>query len=147
MKIDGGCHCGKITYEAEIDPEKIAICHCTDCQTLSGTAFRTIAVAEDNSFKFLSGAPKIYVKISESGRGRQQAFCPDCGTPIYAAADEPSPTVHNIRAGSIRQRDQLVPKIQIWARSEQAWLGQLPQTKKVETQPTPGGAPADPQSR
>jgi len=21
MKIDGGCHCGKITYEAEIDPE------------------------------------------------------------------------------------------------------------------------------
>ena len=32
MKIDGGCHCGAITYEAEVDPEKTSICHCTDCQ-------------------------------------------------------------------------------------------------------------------
>jgi hypothetical protein len=36
MKIDGRCHCGYITYEAEIDPEKVMICHCADCQTLSG---------------------------------------------------------------------------------------------------------------
>ena len=37
MKIDGRCHCGCITYEAEIDPDKVMICHCTDCQTLSGS--------------------------------------------------------------------------------------------------------------
>ena len=28
MKIDGRCHRGCITYEAEIDPEKVLICHC-----------------------------------------------------------------------------------------------------------------------
>jgi hypothetical protein len=39
MKIDGGCHCGYITYEAEADPDKTSICHCTDCQHLTGTAF------------------------------------------------------------------------------------------------------------
>jgi hypothetical protein len=44
MKIDRRCHCGYITYEAEIDPEKVMICHCTDCQTLSGPAFRTVAL-------------------------------------------------------------------------------------------------------
>ena len=38
MKIDGGCHCGAIAYEAEVDPEKTSICHCTDCQQLTGTA-------------------------------------------------------------------------------------------------------------
>ena len=32
MKIDGGCHCGYITYEAEADPANAMICHCTDCQ-------------------------------------------------------------------------------------------------------------------
>jgi hypothetical protein len=42
MKIDGRCHCGNITFEAEVDPATAAICHCIDCQTLSGTAFRTI---------------------------------------------------------------------------------------------------------
>ena len=38
MKVDGGCHCGSITFEAEIDPDAVGICHCTDCQRLSGTA-------------------------------------------------------------------------------------------------------------
>ena len=40
MKIDGTCHCGNITYQAEIDPEQVYICHCTDCQSICGTAFR-----------------------------------------------------------------------------------------------------------
>ena len=35
MHVDGSCHCGDITYAAEIDPAKVIICHCTDCQTLS----------------------------------------------------------------------------------------------------------------
>ena len=55
MKIDGACHCGYITYEAESDPEKVMICHCTDCQTLSGSAFRTVALTRENTFKLLSG--------------------------------------------------------------------------------------------
>src|SRR6266480_1237003 len=61
MKIDGRCHCGYITYEAEIDPEKVVICHCTDCQTLSGSAFRTVALTRENTFKLLSGQPKVYL--------------------------------------------------------------------------------------
>ncbi len=43
MRIDGQCHCGGITYEAEVDPATARICHCTDCQVLSGTAFRTVS--------------------------------------------------------------------------------------------------------
>ena len=37
MKIDGRCHCGFITFEAEADPDKTAICHCADCQSFSGS--------------------------------------------------------------------------------------------------------------
>ena len=40
MKIDGACHCGYITIEGEADPEKTTICHCSDCQTGTGSAFR-----------------------------------------------------------------------------------------------------------
>ena len=50
MKIDGACHCGDITYEADIDPENVVICHCTDCQTLSGSAFRTVALTREGTF-------------------------------------------------------------------------------------------------
>jgi hypothetical protein len=67
MKIDGACHCGSITYEAEADPEMTGICHCTDCQTLSGSAFRSVVPSRHGSFKLISGEPKIYVKTAESG--------------------------------------------------------------------------------
>ena len=40
MKIDGACHCGYITIEGEADPQKTTICHCRDCQTGTGSAFR-----------------------------------------------------------------------------------------------------------
>ena len=67
MKIDGGCHCGYITYVAEIDPDKVGICHCTDCQTLSGSAFRTSVAAARDAFSLRTGQPKIYVKTAASG--------------------------------------------------------------------------------
>ena len=99
MKINGGCHCGKITYSAEVDPDKVGICHCTDCQTLSGTAFRVSVAATKEAFHLESGQPKIYVKTAESGAKRAQAFCPECGTPICSAAVS-DPQVFNIRVGA-----------------------------------------------
>ena len=74
MKIDGGCHCGYITYVAEIDPDKVGICHCTDRQTLSGSAFRTSVPAARDAFSLRTGQPKIYVKTAESGAKRAALF-------------------------------------------------------------------------
>ncbi len=134
MKIDGGCHCGAITYEAEIDPEKAGICHCTDCQTLSGSAFRTIGLVPRDAFTLLSGEPKIYVKTGESGAKRVQAFCPECGSPIYSSAVGDAPEAYSIRMGTARQRDALPPKLQYWSRSAQNWLTDLDSVSKIEKQ-------------
>ena len=131
MNINGGCHCGHITYEAEIDPEKVAICHCTDCQTLSGSAFRTVAPSKKGSFKLLSGELKVYIKTAESGAKRPQAFCPECGTPIYATAVGDGPKIYGIRVGTIRQRDALAPVRQVWTRSAQHWLPEIMSTAGV----------------
>jgi len=62
MKIDGGCHCGYITYEGDADPEKTKVCHCIDCQQLTGTAFRTFVPVADHAFR-LSGSPTICMPI------------------------------------------------------------------------------------
>jgi hypothetical protein len=133
MKIDGGCHCGQVTYEAELDPERVGICHCTDCQTLSGSAFRTIALVPGQSLK-ISGEPKIYVKTGDSGNKRAQAFCPECGSPIYAASIDDRPEIYNIRLGTVRQRSELPPKFQVWCRSAQSWLTELGSVPKTEKQ-------------
>ena len=113
MKVDGGCHCGHIRYEAEVDPDKVVICHCTDCQTLSGSAFRTVVPTNEGTFKLLAGEPKVYVKTGESGNKRVQTFCPDCGSPIYsgprggraprssACASAPSASATSSRQGPV----------------------------------------------
>jgi hypothetical protein len=120
MKITGGCHCGAITYEAEIDPNMVAICHCTDCQTLSGSAFRVVVPAKQEGFKLLNGEPKVYVKTGESGRRRTQTFCANCGTPVYSA-DVTNPQMFSIRVGTIQQRADLPPKLQLWCQSALGW--------------------------
>jgi hypothetical protein len=133
MKIEGGCHCGFITYTAEVDPERTAICHCTDCQTITGSAFRTVVFVAKDQFKLLSGQPKTYVKTAESGAKRAQVFCPQCGTSLYAA-DVANPRFYSLRSGTARQRAQLVPKSQIWCRSAQPWVNDIASIPAVALQ-------------
>jgi hypothetical protein len=133
MKVDGGCHCGYITYEAEADPANATICHCTDCQKLSGSAFRTVAPVDAASFR-MSGQPTVYVKTAESGNKREQAFCPRCGSPLYSAPPGDGPKVRFIRVGTMNQREQFLPKSQIWARSRQRWIEDIAAIPKIEQQ-------------
>ena len=134
MKIDGGCHCGIIKFHAEIDPEQVQICHCTDCQTLSGSAYRTVAPAAAESFKLLSRKPKLYAKTAEDGSQRLQAFCPECGSALYSAPPEGEKGYFGIRVGATNQRDQLIPKTQYWVRSAQRWAQDLSGMPKIETE-------------
>jgi hypothetical protein len=135
MQIDGSCHCGYITYEAAINPADVGVCHCTDCQQLTGTAFSTYVYADKAGFKLLGGKPKIYVKIGSSGAKRAQAFCPECGSRIYASAAVPEPERYNLRVGTIRQRQELRPQMQGWCRSAFDWVMDLGSVKRFPTQP------------
>lgn len=134
MKIDGACHCGQITYEAEINPERVGICHCTDCQTLTGSAYRTVVTSLAGTFKLLSGTPKTYVKTAASGAKRTHAFCPNCGTPISSSPSEDTSGVVGLRVGGIRQRRELQPTRQIWCDSALPWVNDLSAISKVAQQ-------------
>ena len=136
MKITGACHCGYITFEGDADPEKAGICHCTDCQTSTGSVFRTNVPIPGKSFTMKSGTPTLYIKTTaESGNPRAQAFCPKCGTPIYSTTPGDGPKEsYMVRIGTLSQREQFVPKKQNWARSAQPWLAQLSSIPRNEKQ-------------
>ncbi len=131
MKIDGKCHCGFIAYEAEIDPGDVIVCHCSDCQTLSGSAYRTVVFADDSSFRLLGGEPRTYIKTADSGRKRAQTFCPECGSPIYATSIGDGPKKLGIRVGTIRQRAELRPAMQHWCDSALDWVEDVGSLRKV----------------
>ena len=117
--------------EAEVDPQTVTICHCTDCQVLTGSVYRVTVPARNETFKLISGSPK-YVKTAESGTKRAHAFCPDCGTPIYATSVSDQ-QVYGLRVGTLQQRSQLAPKKQAWCRSASG-LGDEYRTAAAESE-------------
>ncbi len=125
MKIDGQCHCGHVTYQADIDPDRVSVCHCTDCQVLTGSAYRITVVTPRESIRLTGNAPKIYAKMGDSGRKRLQYFCPECGSPLFTTGEDTDAEEWGIRWGSIRQRHQLSPKRQIWCQSALPWINHL----------------------
>jgi hypothetical protein len=120
MHIEGSCHCGLISFEADVDPSRVFVCHCTDCQMLSGSPFRVVVPAPIESFK-LKGEPKRYTKVADSGNRRVQAFCPECATPLFGTAPE-NATFVSIRTGCVKQRADLAPSRQVWQDSAMPWV-------------------------
>lgn len=130
MKVHGACHCGRITYEADVDPARVSICHCTDCQVMSGSPYRASVPSSPGTYRLLSGTPRTYVKTTAaSGNRRRQAFCGDCGTPIAAGPDVDDAPFVMLRLGALAERAALTPTRRIWCGSEQPWsvdIGALP---------------------
>jgi hypothetical protein len=125
MNINGSCHCGQITYDAEVDPAEVSICHCTDCQRLTGTAYRVTISAPADRFRITAGEPNVYVKIADNGRRRMQFFCSNCGSPIYTTGEGEDAKQVGIRLGTVNQRRDLNPRSQIWCSSELPWSRNL----------------------
>ena len=110
MEVHGQCLCGGLQYQANVDPESSHICNCTDCQTLSGSAFRVTVFVDDNSFKITSGEPATYIKIADSGRRSELGFCPRCGTSIFSRPPAGENGYFGLCVGALAQRDVLIPK-------------------------------------
>ena len=133
MHIDGACHCGRIRFEAEVDPARAVICHCIDCQTFSGAAFRASVPAKVEDFRLLKGTPRTYVKTAESGNRRLQAFCGDCGSPLYAT-DAVGAKTYNLRIGVMAERAALPPQREIWCESALPWARDVLPLPKIDKQ-------------
>lgn len=147
MHIDGACHCGAVTFTAEVDAGRVMVCHCADCQVLSGAPYRAVVAAPYDSL-VVRGTTKSYVKVAQSGNRRAQVFCPECGTPLWATAPE-NPTSVIVRLGCVRQRAQFKPAAQIWQHSALPWVDALatipgsPEQQAFLGLPTPPAASSD----
>lgn len=114
MRVTGSCQCEAVRYEAEVDPQAVGICHCTDCQRLTGSAYRVTVNAEPNQLRLIEGQPKRYRKIGDSGRPSDQFFCGTCGSPLWRQSADGE---IGLRIGCIDQRAALSPTHQSFLKS------------------------------
>jgi hypothetical protein len=133
VKVQGQCHCGAVRLSAEVQPARVFVCHCTDCQVLTGSAFRVVVPVLAGSL-VVQGSVKGYARTAESGAVRWQFFCSECGTPVYAGAADGT-GITTLRVGVLRERETLQPSAQLWRRSALAWvdgLGKVPACEQQE---------------
>jgi hypothetical protein len=134
-KHTGGCQCGGIHYEVVGLPQQLVVCHCTDCQRQSGSAFGMTLVVNEADFRVTQGEPKVFASKSDTGRAKLGAFCLRCGTRIYHKP-EWRPGKISVKPGTLDDTSWLKPDMHIWTRSKQPWITIIEGVVTFETNPS-----------
>jgi hypothetical protein len=83
MKFEGGCYCGALRYQAEGDALFKGLCHCRECQYISGGSANAVMGVAESSFSYTKGSPLQFAR-EELERPATREFCARCGTHILA---------------------------------------------------------------
>jgi hypothetical protein len=111
----------------------LAVCHCTECQRQSGSAFgMSMMVPEANLT--VEGELKSFERSSESGRPVRCYFCPECGTRIYHKVTYVQ-GMTNLKPGTLDDTSWLAPRAQSWTSTKQPWVPLVDGLPQHPTQP------------
>ena len=134
-KLTGGCQCGQVRYEVVGPPKQLVVCHCTDCQRQSGSAFGMTLIVREADLRLTQGDVRRFTVTSDAGREKLGAFCPDCGARIYHKL-EWRKGVLSLKAGTLDDTGALVPDLHIWTSRKQPWVTIPDGVEAHETQPS-----------
>ena len=117
----GGCQCGAIRYELRTESLTLYICHCTECQKQSSSAFGMSMTVTRADVDITQGQPRVFERPARNDNHVVCTYCPDCGSRLFHARSQ-RPDVMNIKPGSLDDTSWLRPVAHIWTRSAQPWV-------------------------
>jgi hypothetical protein len=120
--LEGGCACGEVRYRLDREPLFVHCCHCTCCQTETGSAFAINALYESEAVVLTKGQPEPIVIPTESGEGQQVWRCPACRVAVWSNYGGAIDRIRFVRVGTLDSPDELEPDIHIYTRSKLPWV-------------------------
>ncbi|MEF2551171.1 GFA family protein [Aurantimonas sp. A2-1-M11] len=120
LPLTGGCQCGAVRYEIRAAPQVFYLCHCTECQRQTSSAFGE-SLRVDPATLAITGEMATTRRVSDGGAVRLGDFCADCGVRIRHRS-EGDPARVNIKAGTLDDTRCLVPAGHIWTDSRQSFV-------------------------
>ncbi|MCB1516964.1 MAG: GFA family protein [Hyphomicrobiaceae bacterium] len=129
----GGCQCGTVRYELTGLPIVFYLCHCSECQKQSSSAFGESLRVRAKDLK-IEGDLAERERISPSGKSVVGQFCPKCGTRLFHRRAGYAENL-NIKAGTLDDTSWLRPAGHIWTLSKQTWFQIGPDEISYERQP------------
>lgn len=118
QRVTGTCLCRSLRVAATGEPDRVAICHCLDCRKHHGALFYAAAI-------FPEGAVTIEGEYRDY-RGR--AFCPTCGSSVFARFGDEI----EVHLGILDQPDRFRPTYESWTTRRESWLPPFPDTRLHE---------------
>ena len=118
--VEGGCACGAARYRLTAPPAFVYTCHCTDCQTLSTSAFTLNMPIRKETLELTQGELMTWTRTADSGNQSGQHVCATCGVRLYSTPFS-RPDIYTLRAGTLDDTTWLRPVAAIWMKSALAW--------------------------
>jgi hypothetical protein len=116
LPMHGGCLCGSLRYEIGGQPLMATICHCTNCQRRTGSAYSMNLIVRKPDFRLAHGRSLARELPTATGRINIQHFCEAC---LVRTHTEPVaiPDLVYVRPGTLDDPMQISPIAQIWTDS------------------------------
>lgn len=121
----GSCQCQAVRYLIKGDSVNLFVCHCTECQRQSASAFGMALWVSDYEIVGLSGELTAWSRQTVNGQTISGEFCSVCGTRMFhrpSANDK----VISIKPGTLDNARRLKPVAHIWTSEAHDWV-QIPE--------------------
>lgn len=109
-------------------------CHCTDCQTLSGSAFGLSMVLNLSDIEVTQGEVEVNDFTASKNRMHRH-HCAKCGVAIWFSSPGYEGVIA-IKPGTLDDTSGLRPIAHMWYRSAQPWLDVGDDVPVFEEQPS-----------
>ena len=114
---DGGCRCGEVRFRLSQPPLLAGVCHCTGCQTMTGSAFSTTLTVPSDGFEVTAGEPTrggLRTGVSH------HMHCPSCLSWVFTRAEGFDWFV-NVRATLLDDHGWFAPFVETWTGEKLPW--------------------------
>ncbi len=117
--FEGGCFCGAVRYRGR-GSLGVAICHCRDCQHVSGAPLVAWIEVAREDLEWTKGAPSYYDHTSDWPTPVRRSFCSQCGASLTYDR-EGSPEL-DITVASMDAPESVRPDMQVYVSSRVPWV-------------------------
>ena len=123
------CSCGQLTAQVVGEPVRVSLCHCTDCQRRTGSAFGEQARFPRENVT-ISGASTEYIRTNDEGGRTRFHFCPKCGATVYY---EPAglDAFVAIPVGAFGDPNFPTPSVSVWEDDKHQWVVPPPDAEHI----------------
>jgi hypothetical protein len=115
MTHEGGCLCGAVRFKAEGEPLNVRICHCRNCQKMTGGPYFARALFDQRALR-VEGETAYYL----SSQALERVFCKKCGSRLFSRRT--NGTVVGVALAAFDDRNAFQPTEHIWLSAKMEWV-------------------------